>query len=359
MKTSTLILIAALPMLPLRLPAAAPSGHVIGWGSNISGEATGIPTPDTYYSEGIVKIAGLALSNIVAVSADNGHSLALTSEGTVFGWGDNFAGEATGSRTAYPYRASGQVQISGRTLSNVVAISAGEHLSLVLKSDGTVVNWGEGPGENNWGVLKVPPGVSNIVAIASGIRSSLAVNKRGGVVQWGVGGDLEPAPSGISNIIAVATGGFNRACQLGLNRDGTVVAWEAAVLEPVPAEATNVVSIAAGETHRLALRSDGTVVGWGGNQFGEATGVPTTSFPNSSSGVVCISGQVIRNVVAIAAGNGYSLALKSDGTVSAWGRFCNKPAGAPGGLSGVVAIAAGQNFCLAITTNAEPFALKK
>jgi alpha-tubulin suppressor-like RCC1 family protein len=75
--------------------------------------------------------------------------------------------------------------------------------------------------------------------------------------------------------------------------------------------------------------------------------------------VVCISGLVIRNVVAIAAGNGYSLALKSDGTVSAWGRFCNKPAGAPGGLSGVVAIAAGQNFCLAITTNAEPFALKK
>ena len=345
----TLILIVGYWLSHQSLWAAQP-GIVVGWGSNVSGEATAVPSVG-YYSTGVVMIAGQVLGNVVAISAGASHSLALTSDGAVFGWGGNFFGEATGSRTEYPYRASGQVKIGGRTLSNVVAVSAGAHFSLVLKSDGTVVGWGEGPGENNWGALKVPPGLSNIVAVAGGLRSSLAINKRGGVVEWGVGGDLEDTPSGVSNILAVATGGFNRARQLGLKRDGTVVAWEAGGLEPVPAVATNVVSIAAGEAHSLVLRRNGTVVGWGSNQFGEATGVPTTNFPPASSGVVVISGQVLSNVSAIAAGNGYSLALKTDGTIVAWGHLCNKQATAPAGLNNVVAIAAGQNVCLAITTN--------
>ena len=57
-----------------------------------------------------------------------------------------------------------------------------------------------------------------------------------------------------------------------------------------------------------ALKTDGTVVAWGGNSYGEAT-VPAG----------------LSNVVAIAAGGDpanssrYSLALKSDGTVVPWG----------------------------------------
>ena len=45
------------------------------------------------------------------------------------------------------------------------------------------------------------------------------------------------------------------------------------------------------------------------------------------------------------------LALKKDGTVVAWGVMDGKPAVVPEGLSNVVAIAAGHNFCLAIATN--------
>ena len=54
--------------------------------------------------------------------------------------------------------------------------------------------------------------------------------------------------------------------------------------------------------------------------------------------------------MAISASTYYNLALKSDGKVIAWGdkRFYRE---VPLGLSNVVAISAGEGFCLAITTN--------
>jgi alpha-tubulin suppressor-like RCC1 family protein len=47
------------------------------------------------------------------------------------------------------------------------------------------------------------------------------------------------------------------------------------------------------------------------------------------------------------------MALKKDGTIITWGRMVNDlyPVTVPEGLSNVVAIAAGDNFCLVITTN--------
>src|SRR5208282_5721653 len=96
----------------------------------------------------------------------------------------------------------------------------------------------------------------------------------------------------------------------------------------------------------------GTVMGWGFNMAGQATGIPTTNYV--SSGLVRIGGQTLSNVVSIAAGDAYSLALKEDGTVVAWGHMVHglHPATVPAGLSNVVAIAAGSfDFCLAITTN--------
>lgn len=105
---------------------------------------------------------------------------------------------------------------------------------------------------------------------------------------------------------------------------------------------TNAISIAAGDYHGLALRSDGTVVGWGGNNIGQAIGSVSTN-SDRASGVVTIDGQVLRNVVAIAAGGNHSLALCRDGTVIGWGSHV-----VPTGLSNIAAIATGYNYSMGV-----------
>jgi alpha-tubulin suppressor-like RCC1 family protein len=83
---------------------------------------------------------------------------------------------------------------------------------------------------------------------------------------------------------------------------------------------SNVVAIAAGDSDCLALKSDGTVVGWGQNFAGQA------NIPAGISGIIAIS-----------QGVGHNLALKSDGTVAAWGDNEAQQCSVPAGLSNVIA----------------------
>src|SRR6267154_708631 len=86
-------------------------------------------------------------------------------------------------------------------------------------------------------------------------------------------------------------------CSGAASRAATsVVGWGATV---VPAGLTNVVSVSAGHHFSLALKKDGTVVGWASD------GTMLTNIPPSLS-----------NVVSIAAGAFHSLALKADGGVT-------------------------------------------
>lgn len=105
----------------------------------------------------------------------------------------------------------------------------------------------------------------------------------------------------------------------------------------VPPGLTNVVSVSAGLADALALRDDGTVTAWGANDFG-ITNIPVG----------------ITNVAAISSGWYFHLALRTDGTVMTWGYPLT---GAPSGLSNVVGIAAGgHQFCLALKRDGTIFA---
>ncbi|WP_345338580.1 putative Ig domain-containing protein [Planotetraspora kaengkrachanensis] len=75
-----------------------------------------------------------------------------------------------------------------------------------------------------------------------------------------------------------------------------------------------VTQIAAGDDHSLAVRTDGTVWAWGDNTNGE---LGDGGFAAPSSVPVQVSG--LTGIVQVAAGNALSLALRSDGTVWAWG----------------------------------------
>ena len=114
---------------------------------------------------------------------------------------------------------------------------------------------------------------------------------------------------------------------------GVIAAWglNSSGQTTVPPGLTNVIGLAAGSTFSLALRGDGTVLAWGTNQYGPLD-VPSD----------------LSNVVAVAASAGHCLALRVDGSVVSWGNNTYGQTNVPAGLSNVVAIAAGGDVSAAL-----------
>src|SRR4029078_5263829 len=87
-----------------------------------------------------------------------------------------------------------------------------------------------------------------------------------------------------------------------------------------------VAAIASGDGHCVALRSDGSVVAWGSNFQGE------TNVPSS-----------LTNGVAVAASGTCNLALRNDGTVTHWASGPTPPSD----LTNVVALGTGYSHGIA------------
>ncbi len=312
----------------------APRPYVVAWGADYLG-ATFVP---------------YGLSNVVAVAAGAGTSMALRSDGTIVSWGGDYFGQ--NYNTPPP-------------LSNVVAIAAGGYIgfgdldshSLALRADGTVVLWGKDWDGTNCFCIPlswVPDGLTNVVAVAAGCPHSVALRSDGTVAAWvspeyGLDTNdvsaLEAVPADLTNAVAIAAGG---GCSLALRVDGTVVAWGSAdqAVTNVPLGLSNVVAIAAGSSHCLALRSDGTLAAWG-TYLIDGAYVPATVPPD------------LTNVAAIAAGPLHSLALRADGTMAAWGGsfMCGNwspGTSIPAGLTTVMAMAGGSCHDLVLVGNGPP-----
>lgn len=114
--------------------------------------------------------------------------------------------------------------------------------------------------------------------------------------------------------------------------------------------------IAAGQSHTVALKHDGTVWAWGWNEFGELGGGTSDLYH-----ITPIQVKNLNNVIAIAAGFEHTtLALRADGTVWAWGKNLGGSLGngtygiyraTPAqvkNLSNITAIAAGWRYSMAL-----------
>lgn len=260
-----------------------------------------------------VKVEHLADVRAIAAGGgfDVGHSVAVTNDGTVYAWGENFSGEL-GNGTSDP--------------------------------NGFV---GDCPRHDVPSVVTLPPG-TKAVGVASGGPGdpvnggghSLAVADDGKVYAWGDNaygqlGSPNSAQSPVPVLVAGLTG-------------------------------KKVTSVAAGQQHSLAVIDDGTAYAWGDNQFGElGTGAATAASPVPT----LVSG--LSGVRQVDGGVAHSLAVTNDGKVYAWGAVepaagASRYVGQTGptasatpvevtGFGGPVsAIAAGPNHSLAVGGAAIP-----
>jgi alpha-tubulin suppressor-like RCC1 family protein len=210
-------------------------GTVWTWGENRYGQL-GVSRQDYFTSPYPRQVLGPGgtgfLQNIKAIASVNLFTLALATDGTVWGWGYNLDGELGVSTTTkcnpgYPLLcAPAPVQAQG--LSDVTAISAGGYHSLALRADGSLWGWGY----NYQGQLAEDPqlvptrtspapisGLSDILTMSADFDFSLAVQQTA----------TPPQPPANDNFAAASV----LTLPASLSGDTVMATTEAA--EPVPA----------------------------------------------------------------------------------------------------------------------------
>ncbi|WP_051769062.1 PKD domain-containing protein [Lentzea albidocapillata] len=240
-----------------------------------------------------LNIPPTASSGVVAISTTGGHVLALKSDGSVIAWGDGYK--------------FGLTTIPPEATSGVVAIAIGGLANYVLKDDGSVFGWGD----RSMGQLDLPPEVSSdVVAIASGGYNMLALKKDGSVIAWGgpnLRGELDVPQAAKSGVVAIEASTGNG---IAVKADGSVIVWGDDCWEnngPTNcqdgAPTTGAVSVAANGSNFVALMKDRSVYFWG----------------PPGQGRYYVPPPPMSDVIAVSSQDSHALALKADGSVLGWG----------------------------------------
>ena len=337
-------------------------GTVWAAGYNWNGRLGDGTSTHRSYPVQVLDVNGGGLSNVVAISAGDAHTVYSKSDGTAWATGYNESGQLGDGSTLDKSSAVQVDDSNGDPLAGVVAISAANRHTVYLKSDGTV--WSVG--KNNYGQLgdgtttnsSVPvqvlktdgSGLNEVVEISANNEHSVYLTSDG--TAWSAGrnnygklGDGSATNSDnpvqvmdangieMSGIVGISTGnnhsvflksdgttwavGANSFNQLG---DGSSVNRTAPV-QVVHANGSglkNVTGVSTIGWHTVYSRSDGTVWATGHNNSGQL-GDGTTSKLTTPAEVVNTEGNGLKDVVDLSAGHSSTAYLKEDGTVWAFG----------------------------------------
>jgi len=253
--------------------ALTTTGQLYSFGDNDFGENGFLPPVPGGPTPRLVTLPG-ANGAIVQVAAGENSSLALTATGQVFGWGDNFDGAlgfATGNENTDAANAPQQLSLPNE-IGPVIDIAEGTDFGLAVTSSGQIYAWGD----NSRGQLGFPN------------NSTPNVTPFPITLPPGSGQPVQVATGDSYTLVRTATGkvfafGDNDLGELGFTPDSTP--HPTPVQVTLPGEVGPVVSIAAGTNRGLAVTSSGQLFAWGENDFGEL-GFDTSGNPQPTPTLV-------------------------------------------------------------------------
>ncbi len=379
-------------------------GTLWGWGLNTASQL-GDGTTTSRSSP-----VQIALGSWTAISQGESHRLAISSDGQLYGWGTNLAGEIltplswstvpSGVNFNAAIAENGELYVWGSNTGSSLspspvipgglyswkAVGLGADHWVAIRSDGTLWAWGQnangqlGDGTTTSRATAVQVSTSSWMAVSCTESSTMAIRSDGTLWAWGANdlaqlGDATLTPKSSPVQISASSwkylsSGYSHTTAIDANDQ--LYSWGADLYHQYIMSNGAFASVSgntwaggATSTHFAAITSDGTLYLWGLNGFGQlGDGTTSTrSFPVTLSAGLGLSWQ------QVSVGTNHTVAIKSDGTLWAWGQNTSGQLGDGNsgawahvsspvqiGTSSWSVVAAGVSHTLAVRTDGALFA---
>lgn len=240
------------------------------------------------------------------VDASATHGIYLTSAGAIMAWGSNTHGEFCGGGPQIPRGAATLQEVPG--IAGVADVAVGWGLTFLITRDGAVLACGQNSGYQAG--VGVPGIKEDYYKRRKVVAKPTPLTGLRGPKQLAVGGDFVVALLDDGRVMGWGAKPDGRLGDVAATDPGMpgIVAFP----RPIPG-LSGVREIAAGNSFTLALMSDGSVKGWGLSRRGELGSEAGGVFPAPVT-VPGLSG--VRHIATTAYN---AAALLDDGTVSVWG----------------------------------------
>lgn len=277
--------------------------------------------------------AGGELRVVGKVSVSNSRSTAiLDSDGNIWTFGLNSEGILGDGTTVSRVAPS-------RILTDVIDVELGWAFGMALKSNGTVLVWGDGlsgqmgNGERNDSNTPIPvPNLTNVIDIHAGDSTAFAVKNDGTVWAWGANYDGQSGtgssntrllvPTKIANLSGVTEVVGTGLYSYALTDDGKIFAWGdntygqlgdgTSTFRTTPVQVQGVhgyKSLVVGGEAAMIVTNDDTVWAWGRNDNGKLGSGSSTNIKTPT--LI----ENLSNVSSVSIGTNHTIILKNDGKV--------------------------------------------
>ena len=271
----------------LHTAAIKTDGTLWTWGKNFEGQLgtndiTQRNTPVTTFAGG---------TNWKQISCGNAHTAAIKTDGTLWVWGNNALVQLGINATTN--RSTPVTTFAGGT--NWKQVSCGTNYTAAIKTDGTLWSWGAADSSGRIGTNDL-------------INKSTPVTTFAGGTNWKQVSVCANHTAAVKTDGTLWSWGYNSFGRLGNNTTTQS-------LTPVTtfAGGTNWKQVDVGSVHCTAVKTDGTLWGWGGGNGRQGNNTTTQSI----TPVTTFAGGT--NWKKVACGGAFNAAIKTDGTLWSWG----------------------------------------